>query len=310
MADIFSEMDEEDHAKLRADILRNGLKTPIVLYEGKVLSGRARYRVCLELRLTPKFVNWDGNGTPLEFLCKENVGNRRFSEPQRAMAAARAVSLTPSMVGRRRMGAHSDVPTRERIAFLFGVNLSAVGSSYTVLTRGTKEEIALVEFGKLPRNEVARQIGQNVPPEARIKERRRLQDRGARDTMTKMGQVAYAMLAEVEEKQTAKALKPKPVRKPKPFTVIEVIKEVEIIKEVEVIKEVPVIVVKNEADTFLARFNLLLKDTAMSPNEAAVLLAKEIPSYSVAALLDWMIEVQERMDRIIRKRERDQEKAA
>jgi hypothetical protein len=52
-----------DHAKLRADIARDGLLFAIWLFEGMVLDGWHRYRICLEVGVEPRFEVFDRMAT-------------------------------------------------------------------------------------------------------------------------------------------------------------------------------------------------------------------------------------------------------
>ncbi|WP_428304817.1 ParB N-terminal domain-containing protein [Lacipirellula sp.] len=47
----------DQFAELLADIAANGQQKPIVLYEGKILDGRARYEACRRLGLKPVTVS-------------------------------------------------------------------------------------------------------------------------------------------------------------------------------------------------------------------------------------------------------------
>jgi ParB-like chromosome segregation protein Spo0J len=48
VANIFPMMTGKEFEALKQDILTNGLKEPIWLYEGKIIDGRNRYLACLE----------------------------------------------------------------------------------------------------------------------------------------------------------------------------------------------------------------------------------------------------------------------
>lgn len=50
----FPDIPEDAEARLESDIKLNGQQRPVSLYQGYVFDGRARYRCCLRLRLTPK----------------------------------------------------------------------------------------------------------------------------------------------------------------------------------------------------------------------------------------------------------------
>ncbi len=54
-AAIWPLMDGEDFEKFAADIKSNGLHLPIVLYQGKILDGRNRYRACIAADFEPHF---------------------------------------------------------------------------------------------------------------------------------------------------------------------------------------------------------------------------------------------------------------
>src|SRR5262245_6638971 len=59
LADMFPLMEGEDFDKLVADIGKNGVQNKIVLYQGKILDGRNRYRAMLALEYTDEFIKAD-----------------------------------------------------------------------------------------------------------------------------------------------------------------------------------------------------------------------------------------------------------
>jgi hypothetical protein len=54
-ADLFPMMSDAELDVLGEDMLQNAQRKEIVLYKGKILDGRNRYRACLLKGINPKF---------------------------------------------------------------------------------------------------------------------------------------------------------------------------------------------------------------------------------------------------------------
>ena len=70
--------------ELAADIKFHGLREPIVLdSQGRILDGRNRLRACHLVGVEPRFVEWDGQGSPVAFVLSRNLHRRHLNESQR-----------------------------------------------------------------------------------------------------------------------------------------------------------------------------------------------------------------------------------
>jgi protein gp37 len=87
------EMSDSEFQELKGDISGSGLLEPIVMFEGKILDGRHRYKACLQLGIEPWFKDYDGPDSALDYVISLNLRRRHLSESQRAMAMANLCGL-------------------------------------------------------------------------------------------------------------------------------------------------------------------------------------------------------------------------
>ena len=92
---IYPEMQPDEFERLRTDIFTNGYdpKNPVWIFEGEIIDGWNRYRVCQALGITPVFRTFEGSTLDaLQFLVRTN--NRRdLNSSQRAAIAVEAEDL-------------------------------------------------------------------------------------------------------------------------------------------------------------------------------------------------------------------------
>jgi ParB-like chromosome segregation protein Spo0J len=87
---LFPPCTDNELEELRNDIACNGLRTPITLYENKILDGRNRATACLMCGVEPRYKEYTGD-EPLNFVISKNMCRRHLSESQRAMVAAKVL---------------------------------------------------------------------------------------------------------------------------------------------------------------------------------------------------------------------------
>jgi ParB-like chromosome segregation protein Spo0J len=161
VANLFPPMSDKAYQALKASIAARGLDDPIVMYQGKLIDGRHRLRACSELGIAPRFIEWDGKGTLLEFVLAQNLHRRHLKEAQRAMVAAR---IKPQFEeeARWRMGhgveesrgvanlPHLSVgKSRDHAAQMLSVSARSVESACKVIEKGVPALIEAVDACKL-----------------------------------------------------------------------------------------------------------------------------------------------------------------
>src|SRR5262245_53199230 len=154
LAKILPLLEGEEFEELCNDIFRNGLLEPIILYEGKILDGRNRYRACLAADVEPCFETYRGTD-PLSYVISRNLKRRHLTTSQRAMVAARISNLA---VGSNQhvLRVKSDLTTGGEFSPPMQVTTDSLKIDRktgqfgkTVLNEGAPELIAEVEKGNV-----------------------------------------------------------------------------------------------------------------------------------------------------------------
>ena len=86
---IYPMMDGGQLQELAADIKEHGLLEPVVLYAGKILDGRNRFRACKLAGVSTRFDTYSGD-SPAAFVVSMNAKRRHLTASQKAAAAALA----------------------------------------------------------------------------------------------------------------------------------------------------------------------------------------------------------------------------
>jgi hypothetical protein len=84
---LFPELAEDELEQLAQDIKANGLRNPVVLLDGKILDGRNRFTACKMAGVQPRFTEWNGQGSPVEWVISQNLMRRHLTASQRAVVA-------------------------------------------------------------------------------------------------------------------------------------------------------------------------------------------------------------------------------
>ncbi|SED59660.1 hypothetical protein SAMN05444161_3552 [Rhizobiales bacterium GAS191] len=165
IAELFPAMDDEQFAALVADIKANGLRDPIVLYEGMILDGRNRDKARLEAGEELRTVTFKGDD-PLEFVISKNLHRRHLTTSQRAMIAAELENMRHGG-DRKSQDANQNANLRvDRATTAKRLNVSkrSVASASKVRAKGTPKLVEAVKKGEVTVSAAAKQV---EPPPAK-----------------------------------------------------------------------------------------------------------------------------------------------
>jgi ParB-like chromosome segregation protein Spo0J len=156
LANIFPLIEGRDFDDLVESIRANGQRegSPIILFEGKILDGRNRYRACKAAGVTPQGEDFEGTYEDArQFVIDMNLRRRHLDTGQRAMAAAKLATLGD---GQRQVGKFANVPTQAEAAERLNVSERSVRDAVKVRDHGAPELVAAVEHGKVSVSRAAR----------------------------------------------------------------------------------------------------------------------------------------------------------
>ncbi|AJE23807.1 plasmid replication/partition related protein [Azotobacter chroococcum] len=153
-SNLFPLLQGEDFTNLAKDIELHGQREPIILFEGRILDGRNRYRACLELGREPDTRPFEG-ADALEFVLSLNLRRRQLTIAQRAVIAAELSALREQIAQAEAKSSapgetsHDSAMGIEQAAQLLGISPRSVSSASRVVREGAPELVDAVRNGKV-----------------------------------------------------------------------------------------------------------------------------------------------------------------
>jgi ParB-like chromosome segregation protein Spo0J len=189
VANLFPLMSGSEFGKLCKDIAVNGLLIPIWLHDNQIIDGRNRYNACREVKVEPKFAEWDGEGSLVGFVVSLNLTRRQLTASQKAAVAHEMLPMLEKeakerqrAAGVKHAGNLNNQDSRvfqqiekagepfhsvEQAAKAVGVNKQYVSDMKTI-ERKAPEKVAEIKAGTKTVNQALREI----KPEKEIAERK------------------------------------------------------------------------------------------------------------------------------------------
>jgi N6-adenosine-specific RNA methylase IME4 len=169
LANLFPLIEGAEFDELVADIKAHGLREEIVVWQGKVLDGRNRYRACLAAGVEPRlgYFRPELHGDPLAYVISKNLKRRHLNESQRAMVAAKIETIrAPGRPENNDANLHNIA--RADAAERVNVSVRSVASAAAVQEKGVPALVHAVEQGKLAVSEAAKAVKLESAEQERI----------------------------------------------------------------------------------------------------------------------------------------------
>lgn len=116
-AEVFPLMGESDLKELTEDIRQNGLREPIITFNGKVLDGRNRLLACERAGVEPRFREFPVGESVAKYVWSANYVRRHLTTSQRAMAIT-AISGILSAEAKIRMSRGGTLAVRQGVEII------------------------------------------------------------------------------------------------------------------------------------------------------------------------------------------------
>jgi ParB-like nuclease domain len=102
LANRFPLIEGDEFESLVEDIRANGQREPIVVFAGRILDGRNRWRACVEARITPKLRQFDPRqeGSPEAYVISVNLKRRHLTSKQKREFILELLKANPSVSDR------------------------------------------------------------------------------------------------------------------------------------------------------------------------------------------------------------------
>jgi len=151
IAAIFPMIAGPEFEKLKADIKVHGFKESGLLFEGKILDGRNRYRASCELGIEMNWAEVENSEPedvaafdPVAYVLSQNLHRRHLKQSQRAMIAAKMATLKRGDIKTQMDGKQNCLPIDDASGLL-SVSPRSVIAAKHVLDNGCKQLIEAVE---------------------------------------------------------------------------------------------------------------------------------------------------------------------
>lgn len=156
LANLFPLIEGAEFEQLVADIKANGVREPVITYEGKILDGRNRFKAANAAGVEVPFREYEGSD-PLGFVISLNLHRRHLNESQRADVAAQ---LAPLSHGQRAdfasRAANLPVLTQSDAATLLSVSERLVRSAAKVREKAPPEIQEAIQQGRIAVSDAAK----------------------------------------------------------------------------------------------------------------------------------------------------------
>lgn len=148
IGEILPKMTAAEEAELHADIEQNGLRDPLMIFEGLILDGRHRNAACLKSGVPRRAKNFLGSWeAAVDYVKSMNLMRRHLTTSQRAWAAGKLANLSRGRPDLNR--SNERFTSQAQAAETFNVPEASVKRAVKIQTSGIPELKEKVQSGEI-----------------------------------------------------------------------------------------------------------------------------------------------------------------
>lgn len=147
----------EEYQQLEKNLVRDGCREPLVVWNGTIIDGHNRYKICRkrEIEFQVKEMEFDDRQAAIEWIILNQFGRRNLPAFQRGALALRLKPIIQEKAkenqiksgGAVRQKSAQPVKTRDELAKLAGVSHDTIEKVETIQKEGTPEQIERAKKG-------------------------------------------------------------------------------------------------------------------------------------------------------------------
>lgn len=161
LCSLFPRIAGAEFQHLKEDIIANGQREPIMLYDGMILDGGNRYRACIEAEIKPEFMTYNGTDI-VDFVLSANLHRRHLTTGQQAAI----VSSTQDWAKAHKQGGTGKFTGLNTVAQRSGISGASDKTQRTAdnLAKNHPELVKKVARGEVTLNAAAKEAGITATP--------------------------------------------------------------------------------------------------------------------------------------------------
>ena len=109
---LLTPLTEDEYKKLEESILAEGLREPILIWNGIIVDGHNRYEICKKHGISPKFkeISFSSEENAMLWILNNQLGRRNLTPYQKAKFALEKGKILEKMAKKRQALGHFNAP--------------------------------------------------------------------------------------------------------------------------------------------------------------------------------------------------------